>query len=298
MRAMPPLRALQAFETTARHSSVTAAAVELHVTPSAVSHQIRALEAHLGLQLFHRTNRRVVLSDAGRNYLQLVTSAFDRIDAATRELVGHGFTDVLTVHCAPTFAPAWLMPRLPDFLERHSDIDIRINATPEPADFTRGTIDVEIRYGDGDWPGFKVIPLMREEIAPLCSPAFLNTHLPAQPHPTDLVGLRLIHSERSLVSWRAWADVNGVPDLEVRRGLRFDRGYLSIQAALDGLGIALESDVFAARELARGDLVKPFAGAAIPIEVSAHHLVYPSAYRDVPKVRKFRTWITEHAAAG
>lgn len=297
MRSLPPLKALHAFEATARHLSVSLAAEELRVTPSAVSHQLRTLEQHLGVRLFHRLNRRLVLTDTGRSYLQLIANVFDRIESATENVISHGVSDMLTVHCPPTFAPAWLMPRLPRFMAEHPDIDLRLHATPEQVDFLRSNVDVEIRYGLGDWPGLTVVPLMSERIVPMCAPA-LRGRLPARPAPRDLTALPLIHSERSFVGWARWFAAAGVADADVRRGLRFDRGYLSIQAAADGLGVALESTIFATRELASGRLVLPLTETDGLFEVSAHHLVYPPAYKALPKVRKFEDWILRMAGEG
>lgn len=290
MKSNPPLKALRAFESTARLGSVKLAADELSVTASAISHQIKALESFLGVPLFHRTSRRVVLTDTGKSYLQFVSGAFERIDLATRQLIEDGFTDILTVHCAPTFAPAWLMPRLPKFLQAHPDTDMRLHATPEPCDFARGNVDVEIRYGAGNWPGLEGHRLMAEMVTPMCSPQLVE-ELPRPLRPPHLAGVHLIHSERCSVNWAQWFDANGVDGVNVTRGLRFDRGYLSIQAAVDGIGFALESTVFAGRELAEGTLVMPLLGNSISPEVPSHHLVYPEATRDIPKIRKFREWI-------
>lgn len=294
MRTLPPLKALQAFEAAARHRSVKLAADELNVTPSAISHQVKALEMHLGVLLFHRTNRKVILTDVGRSYLELIQGAFDRIDGATRKIVEDGFTDVLTVHCAPSFAPAWLMPRLHSFLEENPDIDIRLHATPEPCEFVRGNVDVEIRYGHGDWPGLHVTPLMTELVTPMCAPALLKG-LSDPPRPGDLVHAPLLHSERSMVSWPRWFDANGVEGANITRGPRFDRGYLSLQAAVDGWGFALESTVFAERELRAGQLFMPFVKSSVSIEVLSHYLVCPETAHEVPKVRKFREWICRQA---
>jgi LysR family transcriptional regulator, glycine cleavage system transcriptional activator len=142
MPTLPPLRALQAFEASARHMSVARAAEELSVTPSAISHQLKALEAFLGVRLFHRFNRRIALTDTGRGYVQLLASGFDRIARATDHVIAGGVSDVLTVHCSPSFAPAWLLPRLGGFMAAHRGIDLRIHATPEPPDFFRSDTDV------------------------------------------------------------------------------------------------------------------------------------------------------------
>lgn len=290
MRSLPPLKALLAFEAAARHLSVQRAAEELHVTPSAISHQLKALEGHLGIRLFHRLNRRIVLTDTGRGYLQSIASVFDRVESATRHVIEGGVSDVLTVHCPPSFAPAWLLPRIGDFVRRHPGIELRVHATPEPPDFFRSDTDVEIRYGDGNWPGLTSVELMSDRVAPLVAPS-LRPRLPARPAPADLLHLPLIHSERSHTTWSDWFRCMGVGTEARLRGLRFDRGYLSIQAAAQGLGIALESLVFGGRELQSGALVALFYDASETSTGMGHHLVYPGVYGGIPKVRAFEEWL-------
>jgi LysR family transcriptional regulator, glycine cleavage system transcriptional activator len=291
---MPPLRALRAFEAVARHLSVRAAADELAVSPSAVSHQLRLLEERLGVRLFHRTGRRMMATDAGRSYAQLIAAAFERIESATRQMVEAGFRDVLTIHCPPSLAPAWLMPRLTDFMRRHPQIDVRLHATPEPPDFYGTNVDVEIRYGDGVWPGMHVVRVLPDRVTPMLAPGLLAT-LPERPAAADLAQLPLIHSERSLVRWGAWLEANAVLGVDTRRGLRFDRGYLSIQAAVAGLGVALESEVFACRELASGALVAPLGRRCVDAPTHAHYLVCPPGHARLPKVTAFTAWMLDQA---
>jgi LysR family glycine cleavage system transcriptional activator len=284
-----PLRAVQAFEVAARLLSLKGAGDELALTPSAISHQVRSLEQHLGVTLFHRFNRRVVLTDAGRTFYHQVAGAFGQIDHAGKLVSERGFTDLLTVQCPPSFAPAWLMPRIGSFLERNPDIDLRVHATPEQADFEHNRADVEIRYGNGDWPWLHVRPLVAEVITPLCSPGMLRGRAGA----LTIDGVRalpLIHSERSMVTWAAWLAANGSEPSGVARGLRFDRGYLAVQAASLGLGVALESTVFAGRELADGTLVAPFIDRAVHVGAGLHHLVCPQEHMKWPKVAKFVDW--------
>jgi LysR family glycine cleavage system transcriptional activator len=294
MRTLPPIRALQAFEAAARRGSVALAAEELHVTPSAISHQLKALEEYLGVHLFHRLNRRIALTDIGRSYLQLLATVFDRIEGATEHVIHGGVSDVLTVHCPPSFAPAWLLPRLPDFRARHPDIDLRLHATPEPPEFFRSDTDVEIRYGTGDWPGLTVVTLMGDHVMPLATPAVRKT-LPAHPSPDDILDLPLIHSERAMVGWNDWTRAFGLRPAATR-GLRFDRAYLSLQAATLGLGVALETHVFAERYLRSGALVA-LLGENGQISAGGHFLVYPATYAVMPKVLRFRDWLLDAARA-
>lgn len=290
MRRLPPLRAVQAFEATARHGSVKAAANELGVTASAISHQVRGLEQALGVRLLHRAGRGVAVSDAGYSYLQRLGRVFDRIEDASRHVSSGGASDVLTVHCPPSFAPAWLVPRLPDFLRRHPDIDIRLRATPAPPDFVHGDTDVEVRFGTGDWPGMAVHWIARDTITPMLPPAMAG-RLGRMPDAAALASLPLIHSERQIITWSQWFGVHGVAAPCALRGVRCDRAYVALQAATLGLGVALESTVFAARHLAEGRLLAPFLGADGGREPRGHHLVYPLANAAVPKVALFAAWI-------
>jgi LysR family transcriptional regulator, glycine cleavage system transcriptional activator len=294
MRNLPSLRAIEAFEAAARRGSITVAASELNLTPSAVSHQVKTLEEQLGVRLFHRSHRRITLSDAGSAFAQLISGALDRIEQASKAVVERGYSDILTVHCAPTFAPSWLMPRLGEFMRAHPEIDMRLHATPEPPDFLRTNTDIAIRYGNGDWPTFYVIPLMEEQITPMCSPALLEK-LSSPADIREIAKLPLIHSERSIVNWSSWLEANNIGGINVSRGLRFDRGYLSIQAAVDSLGIALESTVSAERELKSGRLVAPFQHNSVDLEVSVHFLVCPLENMRQVKVRRFHDWIVQAA---
>ena len=295
MRHLPPLRTLLAFETTARLLSVTRAAEELCISPSAVSHQLRTIENFLGVHLFHRTTRTMQLTDAGYNYLQLVTGGLEHLANATNNIFDAGLTDVLTIQCPPSFAPAWLVPRLASFLVLHPEIDLRICAKPDPVDILRSTVDLEIRYQLGKTAGFVVEPLLKEAVVPLVKP-ILAWRLRNKSAQEVLNSTPLIHSERSPQNWRAWLRLHNITGVNITRGLRFDRAYLSIQAAIDGLGIALESTVFAARAIETKQLVRLFPSLAEPA-VMAHYLVYPSANAHLPKIRKFTDWIVSETGS-
>jgi len=289
MRHLPPLRTLLAFETTARHLSVGRAAEELCISPSAVSHQLRAIEDFLGVRLFHRTTRTMQLTDAGYNYLQLVSGGLERLATATHDIVDAGFTDVLTIQCPPSFAPAWLVPRLSRFVALHPDIDLRIRAKPDPVDFLRSAVDLEIRYRLGETAGLVVEPLLKEAVVPLARP-MLARRLRSKSAQEALNSTPLIHSERSPQNWTAWLRSQNISGVNVARGLRFDRAYLSIQAAVDGLGVALESTVFAARAIESKQLVRLFPSLPEP-STMAHYLVYSEVNAHLPKIRKFRDWM-------
>lgn len=287
-RHLPPLRALAAFEAVARHHSVARAAEELSITPSAVSHRLKNLETHLGVRLFHRTTRAIALSDAGRDYLQSIASAFDRIQRSSDRLAGGMASDVLTIHCPPSFAPAWLVPRIGKFMAEHPDIDLRIHASPEPVDFFRSDTDAEIRYGNSDWTGLVVRPLMQDVLAPLCAPSLI-ARIRDRPVESRLDDVPLIVSERAPVNWPGWFKTKGLPATE-SRGPIFDRGYLALQAAAEGLGVALESVVFAADYIAAGRLARVFDEQLGDLISGAHTLVYPPVYAEVRKIRLFERW--------
>lgn len=292
MRRMPSLKSLQAFEAAARCGSFTAAANELHVTASAISHQIRFLEREIGLSLFHRDTRTILLTDAGERYFQRVSEAFATMEAATREIERHGKADILTVHSVPSFAAQWLMPRLSRFSAQHSDIDVRLHASADPVELGAGLVDVDIRYGSVlPARGVITVQLPDEAVIALCSPAFLRRADPPIHTPADLQHHTLIHSEVNLLRWGDWARLNGDIPLQLDRGPRFDRSFMSISAAVDGQGICLESHVLVERELATGRLVELFGETRS--QVACHSISILKAKQNVPKIKLFQQWILD-----
>ena len=283
-------KAVQAFEAAARLSSFALAAEELFVTPSAISHQIKFLEEQFGVQLFHRIHRAVVLTDAGRRYAEEISAAFARIEAATRDLGRVTKSDILTVHCTPSFATQWLMPRLSRFSARNPGIDVRLNASKEPVDLISGTVDVDIRYGSKNIQpaGVMSVAFPPEMIVPLCSPELANGEHPIR-SPEDLRHHALIHSEVCLVGWRDWARKHREVNLDIKRGLRFDRSFMSISAAVDGLGVCLESLQLVQRELETGRLVAPLGFDGLKVQGYTFNVLKSSV--DLPKVRNFHDWL-------
>lgn len=295
MREIPPLRAIQAFESAARLGSFQGAAEELRVTPSAISHQIRALEKEVGADLFHRTNRRIVLTDVGRRYAAEVGEAFGRLEAATRDLTRRGKRDILTIHSVPSLATQWLMPRIMRFNAQAPVLDVRLNASSEPVDLSHGAVDLDIRYGSVvPAAGLAIEPLPQEPIVAVCAPSLLEGPNGIR-EPADLARHSLIHSEVNLYRWHDWARDNDV-DLDLERGSRFDRSFLSISAALDGLGVCLESRLLVDREIAAGRLVLPF-GDAGP-RLTCHSLVYLRSRARIEKIAAFRKWLFAEVGAG
>lgn len=291
MQTRISLKAVQAFEAAARLSSFALAAEELFVTPSAVSHQVKLLEEQFGVRLFHRVHRAVVLTDAGRIYAEEVSAAFAKIEMATRELGRTAKSDVLTVHSTPSFATQWLMPRLARFSALEPDIDVRLNASyPPQADLLVQGVDIDIRYGMKRLQpsGTMVLPFPTETIVPLCAPALANGPDPITA-PEDLLRHTLIHSEVCLVSWRDWARQHRKVSLDISRGPRFDRSFMAISAAVDGLGVCLESLLLAQRELETGRLVAPFGFEGPRIQGYTFNMLRSRA--DLPKIRSFQNWL-------
>jgi LysR family glycine cleavage system transcriptional activator len=285
---LPSLIAVRTFEAAARLGSFALAADELGVTASAVSHQVRLLEVFVDIRLFHRIHRSVVLTDAGRRYAKEIALAFGHIAAATQNIAKSDKSDILSIHSSPSFATQWLMPRLARFSTLHPDIDVRLHASHSDVDLVQ-EFDVDIRYGTVLSATSTVTLFLPEEIiVPLCAPALMEGSKPIRT-PTDLRHHTLIHSEVNLVSWRDW--VRGKPklQLDLKRGLRFDRSFMSIGAAVDGLGVCLESLLLAQREMDTGRLVMPFGPDGVKIQ--GHNLAYLKSNAELPKISTFQTWL-------
>jgi len=283
------LKAISTFETAARHESFKGAAKELCLTPSAISHQVRHLEEHLGAKLFHRLSGGLAITDAGRFYLSMLTPVFAEIDEATKQVTQLEYSDQLTVRSAPSFARKWLLDRLPDFLEAQPDIDVKVIATSERLDFHKKGIDIGIYYGQPNMPGFITRPLLSERVLPMCSPAF-KAAAPGLRFPEDLPGFTLIHTEINLMTWRMWLSDRNIAVGEELRGISLDPSELAIEAAVRGVGIVLESDLLASQELEQGTLVPAFESTAS--EVMSYFLVYSEDTAELPKVTAFCDWIT------
>ncbi len=292
-RRMPPLNALRVFEAAARHLSFTKAAAELNVTQAAVSHQIKALEAHLGLALFRRLPRALRLTEAGQVYLPTIHDALERIARATADLGRDDATGPLKVSTLPSFAARWLVMRLQRFQHLHPDIDVLLTTTRDLVDFSRDDIDVAIRFGLGHWPGLASRFVLREEVFPVCSPALMEG-TPSLRRPEDLAHQTLLHDDY-LVTWDAWLAIAGVTGVDAQRGPRFTDSALVLQAAVNGQGVALARGVLAADDLDAGRLVRPFA-FSVPGDF-AYFLVAPDRSFQRPKVAAFSAWVLTEACA-
>jgi LysR family glycine cleavage system transcriptional activator len=292
LRRLPPLNALKAFEAAARHESFTRAAEDLCVTQGAVSHQVKALEAELGIKLFNRESQRLVITEAGREYLGVLRDAFDRIALGTERLVQRQSAGVLTVSTSPDFAAKWLVHRLGRFAEAHPSIDLRISATMHHVDFAREDIDLAVRHGDGGWAGLDVVQLCAEQLFVVCSPKLLAARQRPR-KPADALKFPLLHLD-DREDWLKWLKAAGVTDAELSHGPVLNRASMVIDAAVDGQGLALARTTLAAWDLINGRLVRPFAEA---LRLSKPYwIVCPKATSTLPKIATFRDWLLAESA--
>src|SRR6476646_5959338 len=236
LRRLPPLNALKAFEAAARSESFTRAAEELNVTQGAVSHQVKALEEILGVKLFNRERQRLVITEAGREYLAVVRDALDRIAVGTERLVQRQTSGVLTVSTSPDFAAKWLVHRLGRFAEAQPDIDLRVSANMNQVDFAREEVDIGIRHGDGNWPGLDTVRLSAEQLFAVCSPKLLSGRRRAT-KPADILKFPLIHMD-SRADWNNGVQQAGINPAGVTHGPVLNRASMVIDAAINGQGIA------------------------------------------------------------
>ncbi len=257
MRKTPSMHGLKAFEAAARLMSFKAAADELCVTPAAISSQIHKLEALLGVKLFRRLNRRVELTDAGAKYLVRMRIIFDDIEEATRDIMQKGDAAVISFAVPPMLLKSWLIPRLPDLYEQLPGVNLRIVDTLRYVDFEKEQIDVSIRYGFGGWEGVHIDYLFEEDMCPICSPLLLEGENKLE-GPEDLANFRLIYTERRLVQWDNYLSAGGYDQLNVGEKLWFLNSIHTLDAALEGLGVALINRKFVAEQIRKGLLLVPF----------------------------------------
>ena len=287
---LPSLNGLRAFEASARLLSFTLAAAELNVTQAAISHQIKRLEEQLNVQLFVRQNRALQLTRAAQDYLPAVRAAFEDLRRATERLVRPERQRVLTVSTIPSLAAKWLVPRLINFQEAYPDIEVRISTSMREVDLRGEGIDLAIRHGKGDWPGLRADWLMDEDWFPVCSPALLAGNRPLH-RPADLADHTLIHVEHYKQAWSLWLAAAGAPaEIAERRGLTFDLIMVALQAAIDGVGVALAGTSFVEVDIAAGRLVAPF-DMALPHKEGGFYIVAPEESADLPAIALFRTWL-------
>lgn len=288
---MTPFKLIATFYHVASLNSVAEAAKLLNVTPSAVSQQIRSLEAQIGTSLLTRSGRHIRLTEAGERYFERVSPQVEEIVEATEQVRGMKTSTLLTLRTTPTIATKWLLPRLPSFLDDHPSIDIRLDGTNEPTNFNHDSVDLEIRHGEGRWPGLHVEPLVEETFIPVCSPILAD---PGSLSPDELLRFRLIHSVKAQIQWKTWFEHLGIPeDLPLKR-LYFDRSHMTVDAAVLGMGIALESNLMMERELRERSLVVPVRDVPQML-ISTQWIVCPTQNMRRSRVRQFIAWLKDEA---
>ena len=300
---MPPLNAVRAFEAAARLGGFNAAGAELNVSANAVGRLVKILEDSLGVPLFRRLPRGVVVTEAGGRYLARVGTLLDQLDEATVDLQRLETSRVLTVSAMPSMVSRWLIPRLGRLTERYPELDVRIVAKVPRTDFAREEIDVAIRTGPGsyDGDGLRSDLLMREDFFPVCSPELLSRGPPLR-QPADLAHHVLLHDECGCeqclpdqLDWTRWLAANGITNVDAQHGLRFSFSHMTLQAAAEGQGVGLASSALLADDLATGRLVKPFGDLAVRGPY-AFFIVCPEATANREKVVMFRDWALAEAA--
>jgi LysR family transcriptional regulator, glycine cleavage system transcriptional activator len=290
-RPMPPLNALKAFEATARHLSFTKAAAELHVTPAALSHQIRGLEDLLGLKLFFRRARAIELTDAARLIYPGIQTGFESLRAAVERLEPNRQDRVLVVSATPGLTAKWLAPRLYRFLGKHPDIDTRISASSAYVNFAADGVDVGIRLSSGNHPELYVEKLSDEWLLPLCSPRLLDGAHPLR-SPKDLVHFTLIQVDLPGVvpTWSDWFQMAGIDGIDSTRGLRLNVADHALDAASESAGVVLAYKVVASRDIGLGRLIVPF-GPEIALPGRSYFFVCQKGHEKRAPVKAFRDWV-------
>jgi LysR family glycine cleavage system transcriptional activator len=302
---MPSLKGLRAFDAVVRHHSATKAADELHVSPGAVSHQIRTLEQHLGFRLFERSGGELMPTVEALEIAAQIRGGFDQIFGALRRLRLSNDPSFLTISCELTFGTLWLAPRIASFQKKHPNIQVRLDLTDHDPDFHRRGVDLAVRPGYGSFPGCEAIRLTEETISPVCAPRYLSDvpNARAVRSPSDLLSAPLLHVEwfepetsfRTL-AWERWFAEAGIKTNGASLpGMHFSHTMVSLQLAIAGNGIALASDCLAADAIASGSLIRPFD---IPLKTPRdYYLVYAESDRDYSKTVTFRNWLIEEMAA-
>jgi len=299
---MPPLNALRAFATAARHLSLTKAAQELHVTPGALSHQIRGLEELLGLKLFERRVRSIALTRDGARLYPGLRDGFVHIQEAVETLRAPSNDRALVISTPPGFTSKWLAPRLYRFSSAYPEIDARVSSSLAKANFVTDGIDVAIRNMPAIYPNDSALiveKLVDVAYVPVCSPKLIEAHGPLR-SPTALTAMPLIHDESlghrpGMLGWGDWFAAAGVEGADISRGLRFTSADHALDATIEGAGVLLTHDVLAYDDLRTGRL-------AIPFELSlnserVYSLVHLKRREDPPNLQAFRTWIRQEMAA-
>jgi len=285
---------MRAFEAAARHLSFAQAAEELHVTPSALSYQIRNLEDHLGVPLFLRLNRAVELTDAGRRIYPGIQEAFDRLTDTIGLLEDVTPDHILVVSTGPAFAAKWLTPRLYKFVDQYPDIELRIAANLKMVSFVDDQVDVAVRLGGGHYPGLTSVPLAREWVTPMIAPSLIRAHGPIEA-PSDIARFTLLHDDARMgtvdnYGWADWFRRVGAEGVNANRGPRFNHSDHAIDAAIEGGGVVMGRSLLTAGDIRHRRLVAPFPEDRLDAAFG-FYLVYPQQHESKPKIELFRNWI-------
>lgn len=295
-RKLPSLKALRTFEAVARHLSFTEAANELHVTPTAIGHQIRSLEEYCGQRLFNRSTRKVELTEVASRVLPVISHSFDQLAEASGQLMIQQSSSVLTLSVEPDFAARWLVGRLERFHQHCPGLEIRLDANMKVVNLSERSIDMAIRYGDGNYPGLKVHKLGQEEVIPVCAPSLLKGKKRIR-EPDDLRWHKLLHEDWVLQaqqvwpSWKMWLKAAGATRVDPVPGTHFSSASLAIQAAIAGQGVVLASAALVADDLEAGRLVRPFGDKYSTLLGMGYFLVYLEGFEMDPKISAFRDWL-------
>ena len=289
---LPPLNALRAFEASARQLSFTRAAEELFVTQAAISHQIKALEDNLGIKLFMRKNRALLLTEEGQSYYLDIKDIFNALHDATERLLARGEKGAITVSMQPSFAIQWLVPRLNTFNLLHPDIDVRIKAVDQPENSLTEDVDLAIYYGRGRWRGIHAEQLHTEYLIPVCSPLLLSGKKPLNDI-TDLAQHTLLH-DTSRRDWKRWFKHVDVSGANVNHGPIFSHSAMVLQAAIHGQGVALAHSVLAKPDIDSGRLVCPFK--EVLVSKNSYYIVCREQQLEIGKITAFREWVLQTVA--
>jgi LysR family glycine cleavage system transcriptional activator len=293
MDVLPPLNPLRAFEAAGRLGSIRRAALELRVTPGAVSRQVQVLEENLGVVLFRRTPSAMVLTAEGEQYLAAIAPHFEGLREASRRLTGRKEPAILKVRAYTTFAMKWLIPRLSGFQARNLGAEVRLTTSLEWVDFGREDVDCAIRLGDGNWPGLGSDRLVSNILVPVCSHAYLARQELEAPH--DLRRVPLLHTLARPDDWRFWLDAAGIRDIDPYAGPKYASSALALQAAQEGHGVMIAQQALVLDDVSAGRLVQPF-GPLLDRGAYTYYLVYPPRSMRKPTFRLFRTRLLEEVA--
>lgn len=286
-KRLPPLLALEAFDAAARSLSFKAAAAELNLTPSAISHRVKQLEQYLGLSLFRRLNREIRLTEAGEDYYNTVRRAFDQVAQVSLRVGRAVQSEELRLSSVPHFAASWIIPNLEELLNRRPGLRVYVESSIRNADFARDAVDAAVRYGAGNWTGLHVTKLTDLSVAPVCTPDLLKRLR----KPSDLRDVTLIHFSQFPHSWSEWLQAAGLPHFEPKHEVYFDSVSQAIDAAESGLGIALGVAPLIGPRLATGRLVMPF-GPLMPLQ-HAYWLACRKADASKPAIQALRDWLLQ-----